>query len=170
MIEMMVTSTLGLLLIAAIMSLLTIGRMVWQDSESKIATLQEVRKGLSQLSLDLPRSSWKSPAQGGPPQAITIALDGSSVTFQIPQSIVGQTITWGDTIRYRIAGNGTQLVRENLTTGETRVVANFINSATFSQVGAPPSAYVTVSLGAQNRSHSTRTFQSSLQTNFSVRN
>ena len=169
-VEMIVSSTLGLLLVATIMGLLNIGRMVWQDSESKISTLQEVRKGLSEISLDLPRASWLSPASADCPAGITIPEDGSSICFRFPQSIIGQTITWGDTLRYRIDDSGTQLIRENLTTGETKVVANFITSVTFSPVGTPPSAYVSVVLGAQNRSLSTRSFQSSLQTNFSVRN
>jgi len=170
MIEMMVTSTLGLLLISALMGLLTIGRMVWQDSDSKITTVQEVRKGLSEISLDLPRASWSSPASVSCGVGITFGASGSSICFRIPQTIIGQTITWGDTIRYRIGGNGTQLVRENLTTGKTRVVANFINSATFVPLPSPHQTVVTISIGAQNRSLSTRTLQSSLQTNFSVRN
>jgi len=162
MIEMMVTSTLGLLLIATIMSLLSLGRSVWQDTDAKLMTTQEVRKGLTTLSLDLPASSWTSP------QSITIGGGGTSITFQIPQSINGNVVTWGDTIRYRLSG--TQLLREDLTTNQTRVAANLINSATFTSVGTPPNAYITAAIVSQNTSLSTRTFRSSLQTNFSVRN
>lgn len=168
MIEMMVTSTLGLLLTSTLMGLLTLGREVWQDSDTKTTTLQEVRKGLSELSLDLPRASWSSPAGAVCGAGVTFGTGGSFICFRVPQTIVGQTITWGDTIRYRRVG--TRLIRQNLTIGETRVVANSINSATFTPVGTPPSAYVTVAISAQKISRSTRTFQSSLQTNFSVRN
>lgn len=170
MVEMMVTSTLGVLLIATIMGLLSMGRDIWQDSETKIATLQEVRKGLSAISMDLPRASWSSPESEYCPAGVS-AME-SSLCFRLPQSIDGQTITWGDTIRYRQTGSGTriQLIRENLTTGETSVVANSISTASFLPVGTPPSAYVTVTLTARKTSLSTRMFESSLQTNFSVRN
>ena len=58
MIEIMVTSVLGLLLTASLMGLLSLGRLVWQDADAKVGGVQEVRKGLMQLSLDLPRASW----------------------------------------------------------------------------------------------------------------
>ena len=170
MIELMVTSALGLLLTASLMGLLSLGRLVWQDADAKTGGVQEVRKGLMQLSLDLPRASWSSPATADCGSGITFGAGGSSICFRVPQTILGQTITWGDTIRYRVAGTGTQLVRENLTTGETQIAANTISSAAFATLPSPHNTVVTITLNAQNTSLSTRAFQSSLQTNFSVRN
>lgn len=167
MVEMMVTSTLGLLLIGTLIGLLSVGRMVWQDAETKIATVQEVRKGLSEIALDLPRASWSSPAADCP-EGITV--DGDTLCFRIPQSISGSTITWGDTILYSRDWGTNQLIRENLTTGERRVVANFISNITFSTLPDPHQTVVRVIIWARKRSLSTRTFQSSLRTNFAVRN
>lgn len=161
-IEVVVGSALGLLLIASVLASLTLGRVVWQDTEARVATLQEARKALSAVTLDLPRSSWSSP------EGIAIAVDGSMIRFQIPQSMDSGIITWGDIIRYRV-GENSQLLRENLSTGETRVAANFISDITFGTLVDHPTV-VTVAVRSQKTSLSTRPFENVLQTNLSLRN
>ncbi len=167
-VEMLVTSTLGLLLIGSVMGLLSLGRSVWQDTEANIATLQDARKALNQIAYDVSRSSWRDPADGGPPDPIEILNEGTEIRFQIPQNIVGNNITWGDRIVYRVNENG-QLTRLNITTGETRIIANDINSIVFGTL--PSNANViTVSITARKTSLSTRQAQNVLQTNITVRN
>lgn len=170
-VEMMVTSTLGLLLLASIMGLLTLGRLVWQDAEAKMSTIQEARKGVTEIALDLPRSSSRPPGSGGPPNVVRIATDGSWIRFYLPRSIdANGNITWGDEIRYRVGGTGNQLVRENLTSGEARVIANFITSVTFTRSGTVPEEYYTASIRSQKNSLTTRLFDTTLQTNIAMRN
>lgn len=169
-VELLVTTTISVLLIATLMTVLMLGRDVWQDAETKIGTMSEVRRGLTEVALDLPRTSWKTVADGGPPQAITLSGDGSSITFQIPQSTEGGAVVWGDVLRYRVGGRGNQLVRENLTTAETRVIANFVERVTFGRLSNPHENVITATLRAQKRSLSTRVFESTLTTNFYVRN
>lgn len=166
-VEFLVTSTLGLLLVGTLMGLLSMGRLVWQDAEAKTITVQEARKGLTEIAADLTRSSWRTEAQGGPPDPIVVR--GRRLLFTLPASINGSAITWGDRIRYRVAGTGTQLVRENLTTQETRVVANDINRIVFAPSAVDPEA-ITVTITAEENSLSTRPFQTVLQTSISVRN
>ncbi|MFH1858196.1 MAG: hypothetical protein ABH845_04765 [Candidatus Omnitrophota bacterium] len=170
-VEMMVATSLGVLLIASVMGLLLLGRDVWQDTETKMITLQQVRGALTEIGMDLPRTSRRPAAQGGPPLDLRIATDGSWIRFYIPQSITDGTITWGDEIRYRFIGANHQILRENLTTGETRAVANFIDTATFGILDAvqyPNVVAMTIRSGKTSLSR--RVFETELQTNYTVRN
>ena len=168
-VEVMVVTALATLLIVSVASLLTLGQRVWQDAEAGVITQQEARRALNELRLDLMSSSWALPAQGGPPQAITIAAGGTSITFQIPSSTDTSGVTWGDVIRYRVGGTGTQLLREDLTTGQTRIAANAVQNITFGQLAGQPTV-LTVLINSQQSSLSTRTFSNQLQTNVAVRN
>lgn len=169
-VELMVTSTLGLLLTATLMLLLMLGRLVWQDSDAKVVTVQEARRGVTEFTSDVTRSSWTSPAGTVcNTTGILVAADGSFICFRVPQSITGSTVTWGDEIRYRRDTATNQLLRENLTTGETRVAANDVNTATFGRLGTDPNV-VTVSLRSRKNSLSTRPFESTFQTNVAIRN
>ena len=169
-IEVAVVTALATLLIASVASLLMLGQRVWQDAEAGVITQQEARRALNELRLDLMRSSWATTAQGGPPQAITVAADGTSIIFQIPSSTTSTgVVTWGDVIQYRVGGTGTQLLREDLTTGQTRIAANAVQNITFGRLASQLSV-ITVSINSQRTSLSTRVFTNQLQTNVAVRN
>ena len=160
--EVMVASAILLILAASLTTLLTLGQGVWQDTDNRLVIVQEARRALSEIALDLLHSSLTAP-----PQDLTIGAGGSTLTLQIPQSISNGVVTWGDVIRYQLGGNGAQLVRENLTTNQTRVVANYITGVTFATVTP---GVIGITINSQKTSLTNRAFSHVLQTNLAVRN
>jgi len=162
-IEVLVASSITVVLMTAIFTLLHMGQEVWQDADTQLTTVQEARRGMNTISLDLMRSGWT----GG---NIQIDQNGDWINFLIPQSVTSTAVTWGDQIRYQLGGTGgTQLLRENLTTGQTDIAANFINSVSFGTLPTDPNV-ITVRINAQKTSLSTRVFSNQLQVNLAVRN
>jgi len=172
-VELMVSAALTFFLIATIMSILTLGRTVWQDADTKLINVQEGRRALAAITFDLMNSSWASPAGANCGAGITITDIGSfdTVCFHT-LSIDPDTgvASWaaGEEIRYE-PGDNNQLIRTNLTTGETRVLANYVSEFHMTPLGTDPQV-LTATLLLGKRSLSTRWFSNSLQTNISVRN
>ena len=97
-------------------------------NDAKLILQNNLREALYKMSQEIRESA---------PSRVTVAADGSSVTFQVPANIsTSGTITWSTPITYQIGGNGSQLIRAD-GTGQNTVYANDVQGLTFTSNGAP---------------------------------
>lgn len=102
---------------------------------------------------------------------------GPTIQFQVPNPSYFTTGTsydldWNNahTIRYALGGtNNTQIIRTNVTSNTTTIVANNISSVTFTGNSATPD-YVTITMTAQKTMTSGRSIQTPLYATAELRN
>ena len=107
------------------------------EEQTRFASLkmnlqESTRESLYRMGLEIRESS---------PSRVALGSNGSSLAFQIPASVSNSgVITWSGPITYQRGGNGNQLVR--VSAGQTTVLANDIQTITFSTTGAPVSTVI----------------------------
>ena len=96
-------------------------------TETKMHLQESLRESLYRMGLEIRESA---------PSRATITNGGAAITFQIPAGVSNSgVITWSSPIAYQIGGNGTQLVRLDIATNQTSVLANDIQSVVFTAHG-----------------------------------
>ena len=125
-VELLVASVVFVIMVMMAGAILSAGQDHARLAGGKIDLEEATRESLYKMGLEIRQSS---------PDHFTIAEDGNSLDFQIPESVDDAgTITWSSTITYQIGGNGTQLVRFDSGTDETTVLANDIQTLEFSSL------------------------------------
>ena len=119
--EITIALTIFTLLGVAITTLYATGSTLMQISENKLLLQQQCRISLDRVlkELRLARAS-----------SVTINAEENSITFQIPESVDGNSgaITWSAPITYAVGGlNNTQLIRTQAGAADI-VMANDINN------------------------------------------
>ncbi len=136
MVSMMIMSIITLLTVQAFMT----GSRLWDVTYTRSRVSGEARMAIERLTRELRNSTM---ARITIPQA-------SILQFQVPASIdANGVITWSGWIQYSIGGlNNEQLVRLDLTTGGSTVMANKVTTLQFVSNANP--ATLTVNLTAQD--------------------
>lgn len=125
--EVMVSMAVFSIIMVLVGIILRGGEEQAQLAGIKMNLQESVREGLYRMALEIRESS---------PSRVAVGSGGSTLTFQIPANISNSgVITWSAPITFQRGGNGTQLVR--MGGGQTTILANDIQSATFSATGAP---------------------------------
>lgn len=160
-VEIIITLFILLLLIGAILTVLTTGRISWQIGDVRIELQQELRKGMDWITEEL--------RQGGSSTISDVPADGSwydTITFRKPEGVIDGNIVWEDEeIQYLLGGlNGRQLLRK--VGDEERVLANNILSF---QVRRKPLTPDIVEIALQSEKRTIRGHLIELDLNFQLK-
>lgn len=170
-IETMIVLLIFSIILGAIFSTMTIGKLSWYSGDAQVEVQQETRKGLSRMSKEL-RQSRSSVIQGVPP-------DGeyhNTIIFKIPEDIDGDgdtidnsgNIEWSNDITYSLGGlNNRQLLRTE--EGESTVLANNIALLQFRR-GSTTQELLEINLMAEKRTIQGHIIQSTLSSQVELRN
>lgn len=146
MLEMLIVVGLSSMLFYTMFVVLQKGDDQVQVAQVKMHVEENAREGIYRLMQDLRQSA---------PDRITINGGGASIQFSVPSGGSSfsndYSIDWAsaDTIQYALGGtNGVQLIRTNLTTGTTRVIANDFTAINFAGDSADPNV-VTITASVQ---------------------
>lgn len=112
------------------------------DSNSVRMTIQtSAREGLYRMVQEIRESSSTR---------ISITNSGSTITFTVPNSASPVTasygVNWGDQIRYQLGTgvNAARIIRTNMTTNNTTVMASDVTSVTFTGNSSTPTVVTAV--------------------------
>lgn len=98
-------------------------------TETRMHLDESLRQALYQMNLDLREAA---------PSRTTLGNGGASLTIQTPAAVSNSgNITWSNALTFQVGGNGRQLVKTDAGTGQTTVLANDIQSVTFTAAGNP---------------------------------
>lgn len=121
--ELMVSMAVFSILMVLVAMILRGGEEQARTADMKMNVQEAARETLYKMALEVRQSSASK---------ATISGGGNTLTFQIPSSVSNSgTITWSSPIMYQVGGNGDQLIRTDTGTGQTQVLANDIESITF---------------------------------------
>lgn len=143
--ELMISMAVATVIVSTIFIAIRVSQNQMNTSDVAMAIESTGREGLYRMIQEIRESA---------PSRITIAADGNSITFNVPNPsspvTSGYAVNWpGHSIQYARAGtNNTQIIRTNSTTGQTSVIANDVTDVTFTGDSATPST-VTVTLTLQ---------------------
>lgn len=140
MLEMMVSVMIMSIITLITMQAFTIGSRLSDVAYTQSRVSGESRMAVERLSRELRNSTMTR---------ITIP-QLSILQFQVPSAIdASGNITWSGWIQYSIGGlNNEQLIRQDLTTGVTDVMANKVSTLQFVSNANPPT--LTINLTAQD--------------------
>lgn len=128
--ELLVTVSLFTMLMLLLGMVIRGGDAQIQQSQARLLLQESLRDSLYRMGQEIRESS---------PARVAVANAGASVSFQIPAAVSdGGVITWSNSITYTVGGiNNRQLLRTDTGTGQTRVMANDVQSIVFALQGAP---------------------------------
>jgi len=110
----------------------------WNISKVQMDVQFQARRVMSEITEELSQTS---------PSRVTININ-DVITFQLPNDdYVNGAFTWGDQIQCSLIlepSGISQLIRTNLTTNQTKVLANYINGIQFTLTGGIISMEVNV--------------------------
>lgn len=140
MLEMMISVMIMSIITLITMQAFTIGSRLCDVTYTQSRVSGESRMAVERLSRELRNSAMAR---------ITIPQAGI-LQFQVPSAIdASGNITWSGWIQYSIGGlNNEQLIRQDLTTGVTDVMANKVTTLQFVSNANPPT--LTINLTAQD--------------------
>lgn len=127
--EMMVSVSVFSLMILLTTMILRGGEEQAQIIGAKMTLQESARESLYRMATEIREAS---------PSRVTISNGGRTLTIRIPASVdTSGSITWSSPIVYQIGGTGNQLLRRDMGTGQATVLANDIQSLTFTANGNP---------------------------------
>jgi prepilin-type N-terminal cleavage/methylation domain-containing protein len=101
-------------------------------TEARINLEESLRQSIERIGLEVREAS---------PSLTGIGANGESITFQIPTAVSDAgDITWSNQITYQVVG--TQLVRLDVGTDQSTVIANDVQSIVFEAAADPISTVV----------------------------
>lgn len=97
-------------------------------NENRMIIQENLREGLYKMGQEIRESS---------PTQLSITNGGTQLSFRIPANVSNSgVIAWSSPILYQVGGNGTQLIRTDTGTGVSTVLANHVQTVTFTSAGA----------------------------------
>lgn len=139
-IELMVSVALFSMMMLLVGMVMQRGEAQTHMNENQIVIQDNLRQALYGMGQEIRESS---------PSQVGITNNGGLLTFRIPASVNNSgSITWSNPITYQVGGTGRQLVRSDTGSGRNTILANDIQSVTFSATGVP-AATITYSVTAQ---------------------
>jgi len=146
--EMMVTMAVSTMIAYAIFAVMRAGQFEVQQTQMKMTIQDSAREGLYKMTQEIRQSA---------PDRIDILNAGASIQFDMPDpdnSVSADfSVNWGSahTIQYARGGlAGNQIIRTDVETGLTSVIANDVTAVTFTGNGADPDT-VTVTMSVQRQ-------------------
>jgi len=169
MVELMVVSTIFVVIILSVIAVSIGGNRAWVTSEAQIDINTQARRIMRRLTDEL--------SQAGPGMVTitTISANEDNITFQMPVSFAAGVITWSDQIRYSLGGiNGEQIVRTTINPATLAVIstetfANYVTTLQFSYTDTEQDA-VAITLGLGRQSLVGDTLQMQLDSQVAFRN
>ncbi len=153
-VEVMITVLLFSVLLGACLMLFLSGSETWMTTSTQVEIQQEIRKSVDWMKQDL--------LQAGASTITNVPADGAwytSITFRTANGISSGAISWSaDTITFQRGGTGS-LQLQRVSGGQTRVLANSINTLQFRRQ-ASSSQVVEVNVVAQKNTIKGRTISS----------
>ncbi|MBN1870752.1 MAG: prepilin-type N-terminal cleavage/methylation domain-containing protein [Candidatus Omnitrophica bacterium] len=144
-IEVLVTVTIFAVLAGAINMVLLVGESSWQTNSVRIELRQELRKAINKMEDELRQTSPVAITAG---PTVANGSTSASITFYLPTGVSGNSITWSaNTTQYKLGGTDSNQL-QRIEGGNTEVIAQNIQSLTFSRAAATPDI-IDVSLVAQ---------------------
>jgi prepilin-type N-terminal cleavage/methylation domain-containing protein len=160
--ELMVVFLIFSMVVMALYAILSGGRRAWLTSEAQIDLQVQARRALARITQDLSESA---PSQIS---IVTISPQEDRITFRMASSYTGGVVTWGNQIRYALGGiNGQQLIRQDLDSGGSEEVAQYVTALLFAQ---PDADTIDVGLTVARQSLVGDTLQLPLATRITLRN
>lgn len=168
-IEILVSSTIFLLLVAVGFQSMSSGREAWYTSSATVAARQEIMKAYLQMEKELKETR---PTQIN----LTIGNNASSISFKLPCDINGDgtildatgNIEWcANSTVYSLNATSQQITRT--LSGTTTVLANNITSLQFFRPASTPTM-LQINMTTQKRTPSSRTIQDAEQFTIKMRN
>lgn len=145
-IEVMIVVAISTMIAYTIFVALLAGENHANTAQIRMTIQDSAREGLYRMIQEIRQSA---------PDRITLGADNNSIQFQIPDpdnSLKDDyTVNWNGayTIQYALGGlNNRQIVRNNMTTGQTTIVANDVTDVAFTGVGTNPRV-ITVTMSVQ---------------------
>lgn len=145
-VEMMVAVAASTVIAYVIFLAIRVTAGNFETASVKMSLQTSGREGLYRMIQELRTSA---------PSRITIASGGGTITFNVPNTSTpvtsGYGVNWGDQIQYAMGtgSNSTKVIRTNVTTGSTKVMAQDVTALTFTgNTGTAPSR-VTVAMSLQ---------------------
>ena len=127
------------IIVGSILTVVVSWQRSWNISKVQMDVQSQARRAMSKITEELIQTSQSK-------VSINVARD--VITFQLPNNdYAGGTFTWGDQIQYSLISGPTgisQLLRTNLTTGQTEILASYINGMQFTLANGIISIQVTV--------------------------
>jgi len=145
-VELMVVTAISSILTYGIFLALQTGSAQMETSKARRYLQDQAREGLYKMVQEIRQSA---------PDRITIANGGTLIRFDVPDPAAPVnadfTVNWGGShsIQYALGGlNGRQLIRTDLNSGLTTVMANDVGGLVLAGDGADPNV-VTITLSVQ---------------------
>jgi len=161
-IELMVAMGIFIGVAAAIFAILSGGRRAWLTSEAQIDVQSELRHALIAMTGEL------GLAGPGTVFIVNVSAAEDRIIFQTPSGFAGGAVTWGSQIQFSLGGNnGHQLMRTDITTGQTESLANYITALHFSQ---PAADLVQIAMAGERQAVSGNTPSMQITTQVALRN
>jgi len=111
----------------------------WNISKVQMDVQSQARRAMSEITEELSQTSQNN---------VSINLIGDVITFRLPNDdYFGGAFTWGDQIQYSLISESagiSQLQRTNLTTGQIKILASYINRIQFTLTNGIISMQLTV--------------------------
>lgn len=151
-VELMISMVTASVIAYSIFVAMRLGTEQINTAGVKMTIQDSAREGLYRMTQEIRESA---------PNLITIGSGGSSITFNVPDPsnpvTGGFAINWpGHQIQYALGGiNNAQIIRTNLTTNQTKVIANDVTALSFTGNVAAPTV-VTVAMSVQKTLESGR--------------
>ncbi len=144
--EMMASLGISTIIVYSIFTVIRVTGDQIDTTGLKMTIQSSARDGLYRMTQEIRESA---------PSKITVGTGGTSVTFYVPKPTAPVTssydIDWTNAyqIKYALGGTGNkQIIRTNLTTNQTTVVANDVTALTFTGNTSQPTD-VTVAMSVQ---------------------
>jgi len=166
--ELMVVVGISSVISCALFMALRMGSDQVETSGLRMTVQDQAREGLYKMIQEIRESA---------PSRIAIGGGGANIQFNIPSSnntvnALSYLVDWTNalSIRYALGGiNNQQIIRTNLNTGQTTVLANYVNALTFTGNAAQPS-WVIVTMGVQWTGMNRRQMSTQLTGRANIRN
>ncbi len=143
--EMMMTLVVSSVLFYGLANSMQVGTQQLDTAGLRMDIQESAREGLYRMIQEIRQSA---------PTRITIGQGGATLQIRVPDPanpvLADFTPNWAGSrnITYALGGNGNQIIRTDVTSGQTRVVANDVTSVTFTGNMANPTL-VTVTVRVQ---------------------
>ncbi len=124
--ELMVSMSVLLVLLASVSAALTSGNRLWGISQAQTDISASARNALYRMAEELSQAGRNT---------VNISPGSDIITFQTPASFTGGDISWGNQIQYSLGGlNGQQLLHTDLVTTDLEIWGNYITLLRFNRI------------------------------------
>jgi len=138
-VEILVVVGICSIIVGSILMVIVNWQRSWNISKVQMDVQSQARRAMSEITEELSQTSQNR---------VNINVTSDVITFQLPNNdYAGGAFTWGDQIQYSLISGPagiSQLLRTNLTTGQTEILASYVNGMQFTLASGMISMQLTV--------------------------